>query len=107
SSLRRSNFHGKRDASLEGALAAVLEAVLEVGTTVDSAGKASSRVVVAGVLHDSERAAADGATRLQPAVPLVRGARDGRPGVESDDVQEESGSPAQPRSGLAGLPGHC
>ena len=64
---------------------------------VDCAGEAAARAVAAGALHDPQRAAADGATRLQPAVSLVRGARDGRRRVVADDVHEESRSAARRR----------
>ena len=61
---------------------------------VDSAREAVARAAAASPLHDPQRAAADGATRLQPAVSLVRGPRDGRRRVVADDVHEESRSAA-------------
>jgi len=41
-------------------------------TAVDCAGEAGARAVVAGAVLGAERAAVDGADRLQPVVPLVR-----------------------------------
>ena len=43
-----------------------------VGPPVDSARAAAAGAVAADLLLDSQRAAADGAARLQPAVSLVR-----------------------------------
>ena len=43
-------------------------------------------LAAAGALHDSQRAAADGAAGLQPAVSLVRGPGHGRRRVVADDV---------------------
>ena len=60
-------------------------------------GEAAARAAAAGALHDPQRAAADGAAGLQPAVSLVRGARDGRRGVVADDVHEESRPAARRR----------
>ena len=51
-------------------------------------------LAAAGAVHDSERAAADRADRVQPAVSLVRGPRHGRRRVGADDVYQESRSPA-------------
>src|SRR5947209_1224379 len=51
---------------------AVRRAVLAGGPAVDSAGAAFARPVIAGVLLDPQRKSAHRATRLQPAVPLVR-----------------------------------
>ena len=43
----------------------------------------------------SQRADADGAAELQPAVPVVRGTGDGRAGVEPRGVQQEPGAVAE------------
>lgn len=51
------------------------------GRAVNSTGAAASHASVAGVLHNPLRNAADGATPLQPAVPLVRRSRCRRAGV--------------------------
>ena len=53
----------------------VREDVRGVGSAFDPAGEAAARLAAAGVLHHSVRTPADGAARLQPAVPLVRRAR--------------------------------
>ena len=53
-------------------------AVLGDGPALDPAGDAAAGDAVAGVLLGALRADADGADRLQPAVPLVRRAADGR-----------------------------
>ena len=55
------------------AVAALRHAVRQFRPAVDSAGAAAARAAAAGALHDSQRAAADGAAGLQPAVSLVRG----------------------------------
>ncbi len=46
-------------------------------------------LAVASAVHGAQRAAADGATRLQPVVPLVCGPEHGRRGVGADGVHEE------------------
>ena len=51
--------------------------------------------------YGAQRAAADGATELQPAVPLVRGHGDGRTGVEPRGVQQEPRAAAEPRGGAS------
>src|SRR5918993_5132328 len=55
------------------------------------------RAIAAGLLLDPQRAVADGAAGLQPAVSLVRGPDDGRSGLGRDDVHEESRPVAQSR----------
>src|SRR5688500_18852362 len=55
---------------------AVRSAVLGGRAAVDSTGTAVARVIITGLLLDSQRKPADGAARLQPAVPLVRGPGD-------------------------------
>ena len=79
------------------AVAALRRAVREFRPAVDSAGEAAAGAAAAGAVHDSQRAAADGATGLQPAVSLVRGPRHGRRGVVADDVYQESRSAARRR----------
>src|SRR5687768_4651239 len=54
-------------------VARVRPAVCHDGTTVDPAGAAAARAIAAGLLLDPQRAVADGAAGLQPAVSLVRG----------------------------------
>src|ERR1700685_4868636 len=61
-------------------------------SAVDCAGEAAAGAVAAGALFGAFGAAADGAAELQPAVPLVRGAEHGRPGVGRDGVYEEPGA---------------
>ncbi len=56
---------------------------------VDCAGEAAAGIAAAGLLLDPLRAAVDGATRLQPAVPLVRRFGDGRAGVGREHLQQE------------------
>src|SRR5207253_4785862 len=46
------------------------------------------------ILFHSERAPADGAAGLQPAVSLVRGPRDGRADLGHDGLYQEQGSAA-------------
>ena len=53
-------------------LAALRSAVRQFRSAVDCAGEAAARPAAAGVVHDPQRAAVDGATRLQPVVSLVR-----------------------------------
>ena len=62
------------------------QAVYQFRAAVDPAGEAVARVAAAGALHDPQRAAADGAAGLQPAVSLVRGPGHGRRRVVADDV---------------------
>ncbi len=62
-----------------------------VRASVDCAGEAAAGVAAADVVHGSQRADADGAAGIQPAVPLVRGPEHGRAGVGADGVQQESG----------------
>src|SRR5262245_47973562 len=64
--------HGSRVAA---ALAAIRHAVYQFRPPVDSARATVARVAAASAVHDSQRAAADGAAGLQPAVSLVRGVR--------------------------------
>ena len=57
---------------------------MNFGPALDRAGEVAPRAASPGAVHDSQRAAADRAAGLQPAVPLVRGAsgwttRCGRP----------------------------
>ena len=49
----------------------------KTGPPVDPAREAPARLAAADALLGAERAAAHGAARLQPAVPLVRGAEHG------------------------------
>ena len=61
------------DAALAPAVAALRAALCADRPPVDSARAAAARVAAAGAVHDSQRAAADGAAGVQPAVSLVRG----------------------------------
>ena len=58
---------------LRGAVAAVRAALRAGGPAVDRPGAAAAGAAAAGALQRAQRAAADGAARLQPALPLVRG----------------------------------
>ena len=77
------------DAALAGVVAGVRQLVCARRTAVDPAGAAAAGAAAAGVLHGALGAAADGATRLQSAVPLVRRALGGRCGVGCDGVLQE------------------
>ena len=57
---------------------------------VDSARAPAARAVAADLLLDSQRAAADGAARLQHPVSLVRRHGHGRAGLGADGLHEES-----------------
>ena len=61
-------------------------------SAVGSAGAAVAGAAVAGAVHDPERAPADRADRLQPAVPLVRGPGAGRGGVQRHGVHQGIGN---------------
>ena len=64
------------------------------GASVDCAGAAVARAVAAGVVHGAQRTAADGATRLQFPVPLVRGTEYRRPGMGCDGIHQKPRPPA-------------
>src|SRR5712691_8427851 len=55
----------------------VRHALFSRGAPVDPPGEAVAGAAAAGPLQHAQRAAADGATRLQPALPLVRRAEHG------------------------------
>ena len=74
------------------------------GAAVDRAGAAAAGLAAAGVLLGALRAAADGADRLQPAVPLVRRARHRRCRLGPFDVLEEP-RPAAGRGRGGEVPG--
>src|SRR4051812_34790331 len=48
---------------------------VQFGQPLDSAQAALARAAVAGAVYDSQRTPANVAARLQPVVPVVRGAR--------------------------------
>src|ERR1700681_1940789 len=75
---------------VERIVAVVWADVPRLGPALNRAGKAAAGAAVATAVFDSQRAAVDGAARIQPAVPLVRGAECGRAGVGADRVQQES-----------------
>jgi hypothetical protein len=54
-------------------------------------GEAVARFGAAGAIHDPQRASVDGATRLQPSVPLVCGPGDGRSCVGPHGLHQEPG----------------
>src|SRR5450755_998684 len=68
----------------------IWENVSGLGTAVDRAGKAAAGAAVATAIFDPQRAAADGATGIQSAVPLGCGVECGRAGVGPHGVQQES-----------------
>jgi hypothetical protein len=74
------------------ALAAVRDALRPDGPAVDRPREAAAGPAAAGALHGPQRAAADGAAGLQPAVPLVRGAERRRSGLGPDGLHQEPGS---------------
>src|SRR6516162_8730458 len=74
-----------------------MRCVREQRASLDPAGEAVAGAVVAGVVHDAQRAAADGAARRQLSVPLVRGAEHRRSGVGRDHLQQEPGAAAERR----------
>src|SRR5665213_4334997 len=63
---------------IERAVAVVWADVSGLGPALDRAGKAAAGAAVATPVFDPQRAAVDGAARIQPSVPLVRGAECGR-----------------------------
>src|ERR1700730_309004 len=72
-----------------GTVGRIREAVRQVRTALDCSGETTSRAAVAGVLFGALGAAADGAARLQSAVPLVCRAVAGRRGVGRHGVYQE------------------
>src|SRR3989304_47596 len=64
---------------------------------VDPAGAIVERAAAPGFLRHPLGAAADRAARLQPSLPLVRGAFAGRSGVGPDNVHQEPGPVAARR----------
>src|SRR5580658_706104 len=62
--------NGERGAPV--AVAGLCQAVLERGPAVDSARAAAAGAALAGALHDSQRANAHGAARVQHALSMVR-----------------------------------
>ncbi len=83
---------GDRGRGAGDVVAGVRAALFDAGPAVDRAGAAAAGAVAAGVLRHPLGAPADGAAGLQPAVPLVRRAVDGRAGVGRDGLFEEPGS---------------
>ena len=79
--------HRERRAGLAGWR--VRAALRGHGPPVGRTGAAAARLAAAGVLLGALRAPADGADRLQPAVPLVRGAGHRRCRVGPLDVLQE------------------
>src|SRR5260370_38256664 len=79
---------GRRDPGR--AVPRVREALLPGRSPVDPAGEAVARPAAAGPLQHAERAPADGATGLQPALSLVRRPEAGCPRLGCYRVHEES-----------------
>src|SRR5260370_17944130 len=80
------------------------------GPAVDRTGGVAAGPVVPDPVYDPQRAAADGAARLQLALPLVRGPEHGRAGVGPDRVHQEPPTAARRRGrhpvpGTRGRPG--
>ena len=90
------------DEALRSLSAQLARLVLDDGSAVDPAGAVAAGVAAASALHGPKRAAVDGGTRRQPAVPVVRRVAHGRPGLAPDDLYEEPG-PAAGRRGCGGL----
>src|SRR5450755_1594266 len=80
--------HGGHGA--ERAIAVVWTDISGLGPAIDRAGKAAAGAAVAAPVFDSQREAVDGTARIQPVVPLVRGAEHRRTGVGANGVQQES-----------------
>src|ERR1700691_6236908 len=64
--------HGR--CGVERIVAVVWANVSGLGPPLDRAGEAAAGAGAATAVFDSQRAAVDGATRIQPVVPLVGGA---------------------------------
>src|SRR5487761_2139385 len=73
---------------IDGTLAPLHQDVREAGTALHRSRKTVAGAVVASALHHPQRAAVDGATGLQHAVPLVRGAEHGRSHLECDGIYQ-------------------
>src|SRR6202046_5025621 len=69
----------------------------KVKETSECARTACSVAAVTDLLFGPQRENADRATRVQPAVPVVCGNGDGREGLESRGVQQESGAVVERR----------
>src|ERR1019366_527646 len=89
---------GSRAAGVVGAFRGL---VCAAGAAVDSAGEAAAGAVAADSVLRPQRAATDGAARLQPAVPLVRGIEPGRRGLGCDGIHEKPGAAAARRDRAA------
>src|SRR3984893_15517030 len=76
-----------------GSVAGIRKAVRQTWAAIDSAGEIASRSAVAGLLFGAFGAAADGAARLQSAVPLVCWAVAGCRGVGRNGVHQEPRAP--------------
>src|SRR5580700_653198 len=73
-----------------GAATEVWQAVRQDRAAIDSAGEAVACATAPSSVHRAQRTNADGATELQPAVPLVRWSEHGRCNLGCDGVHEES-----------------
>src|SRR5665213_1003820 len=80
-----------------GTLTALHQDVRQARPTVDCAGETAAGAVAASALHHPQRTATHGATGLQHAVPLVRGAEHGRPHLGRDGVYQEPRAAAERR----------
>src|SRR5438552_4570576 len=67
----------------------VWQAVRQDWTALNSAGEAAACLVAPSAVLSAQRTHADGATGLQPVVPLVRGPEHGRRHLGCDGVHEE------------------
>src|SRR5215467_9165996 len=76
-----------------GSVAGIRKAVRQTWPAVDSAGAIASHSAVAGLLFGALGAAADGAARLQSAVPVVCRAVAGCRGLGRDGVHQEPRAP--------------
>src|SRR5665213_271213 len=79
--------NGGRDVG--GTLAPLHQDVREAGTALHRSRKTVADSVAASALHYPQRAAVDGATGLQHAVPLVRRAEHGRSHLGCNGVHQE------------------
>src|SRR5260370_41538584 len=76
--------HGRRRTA--GVVAAVRGAVRQTGPPLDRPGETAASPRAPAPVLGAERTAVDGATGLQPAVPLVRGVEYGRSHLGCDGV---------------------
>src|SRR5260370_24298231 len=80
---------------MEGAASSVQPVIRKNRATLDCAGKVVAGALAASAVLGAQRTNVNGTTRLQPAVPLVRGFEHGRLRFGRDRVHEEPRAPAR------------